>query len=176
MRAPLPHPQISRRAEGARCCDCFMCSVALYALLLPLVYSACMGQNVTQHSLCRLLRVDIDTRPQQSLFRGISDTAHSHHATGLPSRSQADGGSTAKKQSTEHSKRDDRMLKELQEIAAALKEMRASGTKHPGNAGKNPLTAVYMFTTSASPVIGPRFHPPQVYMTNRLRRTAGTHD
>jgi len=150
-----------------------MYSVALHALLLPLVYSACMGQNVTQHSLCRLLRVDIETRPEQSLFRSISDTAHSHHATGLPSRSQADGGSTTRK---EHSNSDDRMLKELQEIAAALKEMRAGGAKHPGNAGKNPVIAGCMFAMSASAVMMPHFHPPQLYVTDRLRRTADTHD
>ncbi len=70
--------------------------------------------------------------PQQNLLRSKAAEAHSK-------QSLASGvfqSSNVKDAATTSNSRDDRMLKELQQIGVALKEIKAGGTTCPNHAGK----------------------------------------
>ena len=89
----------------------------------------CMQGSVPSH--CRLLRVELGVPLQQSLLRSKAAKAHSKQGRALVTFQSGGVKDTA----DEPASRDDRMLKELQAIAAALQEIKAGGAVGLGRAG-----------------------------------------
>lgn len=80
---------------------------------------------------CRLLRVELGMPPQQSLLRSRAAKAHSKQGHALAVSQSGNVTDMA----DEPASRDDRMLRELQGIAAALQEIKAGGGISLGRAG-----------------------------------------
>lgn len=87
--------------------------------------------------MCRLLRVEVDAEPRRGLLRTIGKT----HKAGKARRSDSPGASPRPERTSHENlmgcSSDSRVMKELQEIAAALKEMKATAaTRSAKPAGK----------------------------------------
>lgn len=86
--------------------------------------------------MCRLLRVELDAEPRRGLLR----TSGKAHRAGKARRSDAPGASPrperASHEKGEGCSSDSRVMKELQEITTALKEMKANAATRSANPGK----------------------------------------
>lgn len=86
--------------------------------------------------MCRLLRVEVDAEPR----RGLLHTSARTYKAGRARRSDSPGASPrperASHRNTEGCSSDSRVMKELQEIAAALKEMKATAATRSAKPGK----------------------------------------
>ena len=86
--------------------------------------------------MCRLLRVEVDAEPRRGLLR----TSGKAHKAGRARRCDSPGASPRPERTshvnTEGCSSDSRVMKELQEIAAALKEMKATAATRSARPGK----------------------------------------
>ena len=86
--------------------------------------------------MCRLLRVELDAEPRRGLLR----TSGKAHRAGKAQRSDSPGASPrperARHEKAEGRSSDSRVMKELQEITAALKEMKANAATRSANPDK----------------------------------------
>ncbi len=96
-------------------------------------HSAGFSSVLMQSTLCRLLRVELGVPRQQSLLHDRAGQAPSRQNTAMACDPQNDH---TKERVGQYGNTDDRMLKELQEIAAALKDIKAGRTTRSNNAGK----------------------------------------
>ena len=83
--------------------------------------------------MCRLLRVEVDAEPRRGLLR-TSGKAHKARRSDSPGVSPSP--ERASHENTDGCSSDSRMMKELQEIAAVLKEMKAAAATRSAKAGK----------------------------------------
>ena len=86
--------------------------------------------------MCRLLRVELDAEPRRGLLRTLGKA----HRAGKARRSDSPGASPRPKRAShekaESCSGDSRVMKELQEITAALREMKANAATRSADPGK----------------------------------------